>query len=250
MPPDLDDFLFEHFKDSYEFQKERTEKVRDKGSFSINLLTVLWGGIVYVVASYPLESWKELNLCFLLPLGGAVVGALWASWKIFCVFAPNHQFETILGCKRLQDHANYLVSYLQVAGEEQNSLRELRKELAERYMTAADQSALVTDLRVLQVIQATRRALFAFVLLAFSLPGFLYEKARDQPEPTKVQLIESKKIPMSNTPPPDNQQSSTPTPAPAPTRPPRIPLPANTMVSEGSQRDLNGRQVLNEDNKK
>ncbi|MCA1964978.1 MAG: hypothetical protein LDL31_13615, partial [Prosthecobacter sp.] len=72
MSADFNNFLFEHYKQEHQFQRECTDKIRDRVSFVVGFLTVLGGILSYFVSGFP-HAWHcGRTLFFYVPLSLAI----------------------------------------------------------------------------------------------------------------------------------------------------------------------------------
>ena len=103
------DWLFEHCKSSYEFQLERSEKIRDRVSFLSGLLTPFGGAIIYVFLDYP-HAWKSgYELFFYIPASLALICFLTAVMMLLYCLGKGFKYYSIPTPKDLR---NYVVKLM------------------------------------------------------------------------------------------------------------------------------------------
>jgi hypothetical protein len=67
------DWLLDHHKESYKFQAERSDKIRDRISFLVTPFTVLGSGILYALSNYR-HGWTGIaSVLFYIPVVLATV---------------------------------------------------------------------------------------------------------------------------------------------------------------------------------
>jgi len=186
MDQDTKNWLYDFHKDAYKFQLEQTEKMRDRISFLVGLLTPLGGAVVYVVWNQSLD-WSDCSALFLaIPpagavayLGTAVVYGLMALRSQVYTFIPStleaQEFaEKLSAIKKLNPQSTFVV------------LDEVKFKFADRYRDAASHNFWINRRRSDWLHHATQCGIFSFCFLVVALPRFVYVKASEKPRPTTV----------------------------------------------------------------
>jgi hypothetical protein len=244
MSPETQEFLFQHFQETYKFQLERIDKLRDRISFVVAILTVLGSALLFLLSNYPYHWRDGWSLFFYVPAGAALLVFFWSTLLVLWVIGKHTEYQFIPSNPEVQDFADRGVAW----GEEtnaipQNVLLQIKKQLLEGYRDAAFFNFGVNRKKTDRLIFAQRLAVIAFLVMFVCAPRYYFDKLRDEEKPTKVLLVASPKkgSVMSQTP----DANSTPaaatpaaaTPAAAtPAVPPFPKLAANTFLSEGAMR--------------
>jgi hypothetical protein len=104
MDTETRDWMFEHHKSAYEFQLERSDKIRDRVSFLSGLLTPFSGAILYIFLNYP-HCWPKGNeLLFYVPAGLAMIYFLVAILMLLYCLGRGFKYYSIPTPKDLQNY--------------------------------------------------------------------------------------------------------------------------------------------------
>lgn len=248
MPHDLDEFLFEHYKQEYQFQLERTDTIRDRVSFVVGFLTVLGGILSYFVSEFP-HAWHcGRTLLFYIPLAAATSLFIASIAIVLWVIGGKFLYQAIPSNPQLQKYCDDLVAWSAAGETPAEIVPTLKESLLKAYRDGSHHNFLVNRKRTDRLLLATRLVVFAFMFSAAMLPAYTFEKSQQEKEPTLVRLVSQTKLkpkekpPMTNnnqpatpasTPPPTAAQQALAQPAPAPPKPI---FPQNQLLSEGAVR--------------
>lgn len=191
MNTDMRDWLFEHHKAAYQFQLERSEKMRDRVSLLSGLLTLLGGALLYTSINYP-HSWRGgWSLLFYGPGGFAVILFLVVIVQILYTLGWGFQYSYIPTPRELQDYAAALNTYADaLPGENVNVLADVKDHMTQAYCTGATHNLSVNTRRSNVLLRATQLAIVSFGFLLVSLPRFFFDSAYVEAQPTKVIISE------------------------------------------------------------
>lgn len=247
MSDNINTFLFEHYKQEHQFQRERTDKIRDRVSFVVGFLTVLGGILSYFVSGFP-HAWQcGRTLLFYVPLTLAIALFVASALIVLWVVGGNFQYASIPSNPDLQKFCDDLTLWADAASAQNEVLPTLKQSLLIAYREASHTNFLTNRTRTDRLLLATRLVVVAFFFSAASLPAYIYEKSKQDKEPTLVRLVSAAKIeqkePQTNLrtmsdSSSQNQQAATTPPAQAPQAapPPKPVFPPNQLLSEGAVR--------------
>lgn len=191
MNTDMRDWLLEHHKAAYQFQLERSEKLRDRVSLLSGLLTLLGGALLYTSINYP-HSWRGgWSLFFYGPGGLALILFLVVIWQVLYSLGWGFQYSYIPTPRQLQDYVVLLKAYADASpGETVDVLADAKNNMIQAYCTGATHNLSVNTRRSNVLLRATQIAIVSFGLLLVSLPRFFFDSAHKDSEPTKVIISE------------------------------------------------------------
>jgi hypothetical protein len=255
MPNDLDEFLFEHYKQEYNFQRERTDTIRDRVSFVVGFLTVLGGILSYFVSEFP-HAWHcGRTLFFYVPLAVAVPLFITSTAVVLWVVGGNFLYQAIPSNPQLQKFCDDLVVWSAAGGRPADIVPTIKRSLVTAYRDGSHHNFLVNRKRTDRLLLATRLVVVAFIFSAAMLPSYIFEKSQQEKEPIFVRLVSpSEQQPQIRSLMGDTNQPASPapastapaTPAPsatpgtaqsAPALAPAMPVfPPNQLLSEGAVR--------------
>lgn len=195
MDPKTRDWLLEHYREGYEFQVERSDKIRDTVSLLSGLLSILGGAIAYIVLNYP-HAWHGWEaLYFYSPAGLALVLFCIAVGQIFYCIGRGYKYSYILSPHQLQAYTESLVQY--AAGSPDKNvdvLEDIKTNMTNRFCQAASHNLQVNTRRGYLLLVAIQITIGSFIFLFLSLPGFFYGKSNEMPRATKVTITEPIRI--------------------------------------------------------
>jgi hypothetical protein len=244
----LDDWLLDHHKGAYQYQLERTDKLRERVSLIATLLTPLAAAEVYVLALYPHSKADCWSLWFYIPISISAILLLYTIGRVLYCVGWAFKYAFIPSPAALQEYVETLSEYAKTAPNEKvDVLLETKSDLAKSYCFYATRNLAVNKKRTRILLQAIQVAILSFLLLLASLPKFCLEVAQKAPEPTKVILVEPKtnktmsgeerKPSPAPTVAPSDQPAAPPEPsAPQAPKPERPAFPLGTLESEASTR--------------
>ena len=191
MNTDMREWLLEHHKAAYEFQLERTEKLRDRVSLLSGLLTLLGGALLYASINYP-HSWRGgWSLLFYGPGGLAAVLLIVVIFQVLYALGWGFQYSYIPTPRELQNYAAALKAYADASpAENVDVLADVKDHMIQAYCTGATHNLSVNTKRSNVLLRATQIAILSFGLLLVSLPRFFFDSAHKNAEPTKVIISE------------------------------------------------------------
>jgi hypothetical protein len=245
MPKDLSEFLFEHYKQEYQFQLERTDNIRDRISFVVGFLTVLGSILSYFVSEFPHAWHGGRTIFFYAPLAGAASLFIASAAIVLCVVGGRFLYQSIPSNPQLQKFCEDLVIWSTTGGMPADVVPTLKRSLLTAYRDGSHHNFLVNRSRADRLLLATRLVVVAFMFSALMLPAYVFEKSKQDKEPTLVRLVSpgeqqtKERADMA-----DTDKPVTPAPAPpaqpAPTKPEAAPpkpvFPPNQLLSEGAVR--------------
>ncbi|MCA1963070.1 MAG: hypothetical protein LDL31_03885, partial [Prosthecobacter sp.] len=147
----------------------------------------------------------------------------------------------------LQKFCDDLTQWADATGAQNDVLPTLKESLLISYREASHSNFLTNRNRTDRLLLATRLVVVAFLFTAASLPAYIFEKSKQDKEPTLVRIVsatnpeqkEQRLNPKNmSAPSPSNQQAAnTPTAQTPPAAPPPKPVfPPNQLLSEGAVR--------------
>ncbi len=181
------DWLLDHHKESYRFQAERSDKIRDRISFLVTPFTVLGSGILYVLSNYR-HGWKGIgSMLFYVP--AALASALFflaLGMALYCL-GRGFKYQSIPQPRGLQEDVESIAAYAKaIAPRPFDTLGHVKTVMMERYCRAADHNLNVNFRRTNLVLRATQLGILSFILLLLCLPCFFSNKL--QPSRTGATL--------------------------------------------------------------
>lgn len=255
MPNDLNEFLFEHYKQDYQFQLERSDAIRDRVSFVVGFLTVLGGILSYFVSEFPHAWHGGRTLFFYVPLAAGASLFVTSTAIVLWVVGGKFLYQSIPSNPELQKFCDDLVAWSTSAGTPADIVPTLKQSLLAAYRDGSHHNFLLNRSRTDRLLLATRLVVVAFMFSATMLPAYIFEKSKQDKEPTLVRLVSpseqqpKKKPNMGDTDKPASPPPATPAPAappasaqpaqaqPAPAAAPAKPVfPPNQLLSEGAVR--------------
>ena len=244
MTPKLQDFLFEHFLDTYKFQLERIDKLRDRISFVVAFLSILGSALLFLLTNYS-HAWRGCWCClFYVPAASATFLFLTSAALLLYVIGGRFDYEFIPDNPEVQEFAEKIEDWTKsTGGTPDDALNATKEAMLTRYRDGAHHNFGVNRRRTDRLLLAQRIAVLAFLFAFAAVPRYYFDKTREDEKPTKVILVSDDKpkpkpnaMPDPNTTKPTSAApASSPAapPAPAPTKPVLAP---NTVMSEGSMR--------------
>lgn len=188
------DWLLEHHKDAYEFQSERSDKIRDTVSFLSGLLSILGGGILYVAFNYP-HSWRGASsLLFYGPISLSLLLFIVAVCQILFCIARGYKYSYILSPKQLQEYVEALVHYSDSCGKPLDIMDDLKRNMMRRYCEGATHNLNVNTRRSPMLVRATQLSAVSFLCLLLALPFFFIHKSSEKPDSMRVTITEPIKV--------------------------------------------------------
>jgi len=190
MPPSLQDFLFEHFRQSYQFQLEKIEKLRDRISFVVGLLTILGSALFFLLTNYS-HGWHD-GWCWLfyVPVGLAGILFLTSAGLLLWVIGGRSRYQFIPSSPEIQKFAQDTVEWTTaIGGTGDDALNSVKEELLSRYRDGSHYNFTVNRERTDRLILAQRVAVIAFLLGFASTPRYYYDKSKEDDKPTRVLLV-------------------------------------------------------------
>lgn len=171
------DWLLDHHKESYKFQAERSEKIRDRISFLVTPFTVLGSGILYAFSNYR-HGWTETaSLLFYVPMVLATVLFFLALGLALYCLGRGFTYQSIPQPRGLQEDVESIAAYATaIAPRPFNTLGHVKTVMMERYCQAADHNLNVNFRRTNLVLRATQLGILSFILLLLCLPVFFSNK--------------------------------------------------------------------------
>lgn len=247
MPTDLDEFLFEHYKQEYQFQLERTDTIRDRVSFVVGFLTVLGGILSYSISEFP-HAWHcGRTLLFYIPLAASASLFIASTVIVLWVIGGKFLYQAIPSNPKLQEFCDDLVAWSTAGGTATDIVPTLKQSLLTAYRDGSHHNFLVNRKRTDRLLLSTRLVVFSFIFSALMLPSYVFEKSQQEKEPTLVRLVspteqqpkaklhmvapDQPPAPAPATPPPAAAQQTQAQPAPA-----KPVFPPNQLLSEGAVR--------------
>jgi hypothetical protein len=187
MDTNTQDWLFEHCKSSYEFQLERSEKIRDRVSFLSGLLTPFGGAIIYVFLDYPHHLEFGYELLFYIPASLALIYFFIAVAMLLYCLGRGFKYYSIPTPKDLRGYAIKLDAYAKaVPAEKIDVLNDAKKHLLNYYCEDSTYNFRVNTRRANILLLATQISIISFGLLLISLPRFFFDKTHEEASPTKI----------------------------------------------------------------
>ena len=184
--------MLEHYKDAYETQMERTDKIRERVSFLSGLLTPLGGAIFYVILNYPRG---ELPFSFCFPAIVSLLLFIIAVVQVLYCLGRGYEYSNILTPRQLREYATKLEQYAaSVPAKNVDVLDKIKTNLMNRYCEGASDNLLVNLKRTNLLVQATQLSVLSFMLLLLALPNFFVKQMHQENLPTKVIITEPIRI--------------------------------------------------------
>ena len=186
MPPKLQDFLFEHFRQSYQFQLERIDKLRDRISFVVAILSILGSALLFLLTNYS-HAWRNGWCCFFYaPAAFAGFLFLASAGLLLWVVGGRFVYDFIPSNPEIQSFARSMAEWTTATGgTPDDALNSVKLQLLARYRDAAHHNFGVNRRRTDRLLLAQRIAVLAFA----AVPRFYLDKSKDDDKPTKVLLI-------------------------------------------------------------
>jgi hypothetical protein len=189
------DWLFDYHKEAYKYQLDRTDKIRDRISLLSSLLTLLGGGVVYVFLNYPHNLEACSCLWFYAPATFAILLFVIAICQVLYCLGWGFTYHYTTDSAGVQNFAEGMVSYAkEIPTEKVDVVQEIKANLIEKYAEAASYNLAVNSRRANLLLRATQIAIASFMLLLLALPAFFYQRAQQEPNPTKVIITEPMKV--------------------------------------------------------
>lgn len=187
-------WLSDYHKRAYEFQLERHEKLRDRISFIIGLLSALGGALIYVLSNYP-HNIRSDGALFYLPIFFAVIVFFQSVALLIYCMGRGFDIAYMPPSTEIQRYAEEMTEYVaNNPGSGIDVLLRVKTMVNKLYCKSATHNEPLNVRRSYWLLLSLRVGIISFTLLLLALPKFLYEKAYKEEEPTKVIFSESVKI--------------------------------------------------------
>ncbi len=244
MPPKLQDFLFEHFRDTYKFQLERIDKLRDRITFVVAFLSILGSALLFLLTNYS-HAWRGGWCCFFyVPAAIAALLFIASASLLLWVIGGRFDYEFIPDNPEVQEFAQQIADWTATTGgTPDDALNATKEAMLARYRDGAHRNFGVNRRRTDRLLFAQRIAVLAFLFAFAAAPRYYFDKSKEDAKPTKVLLVSDNKPKSNAMPDPDTTKPAAPAPtteakpaaqpAAAPAKPVLAP---NKVMSEGSLR--------------
>jgi hypothetical protein len=185
------DWLLAHHKESYRFQAERSDKIRDRISFLVTPFTVLGSGILYALSNYR-HGWSGIHsaLFYVPVILATVLFVLALGMALYCL-GKGFKYQSIPQPRGLQQDVESIAAYATaIAPRPFDVLGHVKTVMMRRYCEAADHNLNVNFRRTNLVLRATQLGILSFILLLLALPAFFGNNLQPSRTGTTIHIYE------------------------------------------------------------
>lgn len=225
----LRDYIHELAKESYLYQLDRCDKVRDRILGLAKIFTILGGALVYLWSEYSYADPDLVSVFFYIPMILGTALFLVVIGMLIYVLGWGFKYEYIPEMSELQRYATNLDEYKKENNVDLDLDADFKQSMTFSYSSGATRNLRVNRARTDKVLRAAQIGICSFSFLLASLPSFLYKEfstinLKDN------SMSEDNNITSNSQKPSD----SSPAPAAAPVIKPTFPN--NTLHTEAAQR--------------
>lgn len=190
------EFQYDFFKESYYFQIERLESLRERIAFIGGHLLLLGGGIYYLPLNYVSQGRPSLDITFWTTIALAILLFGIAVGLVLYSLARGFKYKAIAPPLTLYNHVEQVaLRNEKIPENERIDLEEhMKSNLALQYAKCADHNLRLNTSRGEKLITATKSAIFSSILLLLAAVPFFWAKAKNPQKPTIVVISEHQGI--------------------------------------------------------
>ena len=199
---------FEHYKDSYHKENERTKGHMESLSLPLGIITVLGTIITYYLSNFDYQYDHRLKVVFLIiiSLGGlfllVAIAYLWSAFHITWV-KHDWAYYYLPPLDIQEQYYNGLVSFYaapEFESQDRKSLvnKEFCKYLEDTYITDAANNIRINDKTAEYIYKGKRYIFLSMACLMFTLAPFGINYALKPDKPTLIEIKKSVTSPISN----------------------------------------------------
>jgi peptidoglycan biosynthesis protein MviN/MurJ (putative lipid II flippase) len=186
----FDDELFGFFKGLYETEFARRDKLSERVSFGISLLTLLGGLVVYYISSFKPASYTQTHLWFYVPLAlGVVLMAISLVYFFLAMYHGwNYDYISAEGSRQYIEDLRVRNSPL-TPGKE-NQIRDLFvRSVTDDYLACTKSNSSVNETRQKRILCGSVLAVWSLAVLLLASAPFFVLKSGFHDEPQRVTIV-------------------------------------------------------------
>lgn len=206
------------WRDLYEAEVSRRDRLRGSLSLPVGVLTVVGGALVATTASFPAAAdWRLATLFWIFSTAAVVAGLLCATHLVRSFHGRT--YSLIASPKLLREH--YLALDVwhknsQTLAHQDAAKADFSDWLDERYVEAADHNRNQNNQASKELFVATRCLAWCLIATCLTYPTYVLAKRSEKPAVHRVQVETGEFMNKSTEQQRNNAPSPTPSPSPSP----------------------------------
>lgn len=184
---DILDYLIELSKESYEQEKESTEKIKDRIELISGLMiTPSLALLIYLFSNYKGKLLSSFDLAFFsLPATISAILLLVAISILLHTFGGGAKYQRL----PLPSEIKHYFEQMKLSSTNEDIEIDLRNGVYNAYCEAVDFNSAVNIRRTNRVLLAARISILSLIFIAISSPLYIYRAAASEKEVTPVKII-------------------------------------------------------------